>query len=67
MNGDYPLSLAKLMVLACGFVALILVTQLLFGWLWLRIGVIVVVLVLALAFRKKIVELLNPLVRKKTP
>lgn len=67
MNGDYPLSLTKLMVLACGFVALILVTQLMFGWLWLRIGVIVAVLILALAFHGRIVELLDPLVRKKNP
>lgn len=65
MNDDYPLSLSALMVLTCGFVALILLTQLLFGWLWLRIGLIAAALGLACIFHKKIGKLLNPLIASK--
>lgn len=62
MDGDHPLSPMKLMLLTCGFVALILISQLLFDWLLLRVGLLILMLVLSVVFYKKIIGALDPLV-----
>lgn len=65
MSGDYPLSLTSLMAFTIGCVFLILITQLLFGFLWLRVGIVVAALICLCAFHEKVFGLLNPLIKTK--
>ncbi len=65
MSGDYPLSLASLMTFTFGCVCLIVITQLLYGFLWLRVGVVVAALVCLCVFRERAFGLLDPLIKTK--
>ena len=65
MSGDYPLSLMSLMTFTIGCVCLILITQLLFGFLWLRVGIVVAAFVCLCVFHERAFGLLNPLIKTK--
>lgn len=65
MSGDYPLSLTSLMAFTIGCVCLILITQLIFGFLWLRVGIVVAALVCLCVFHERAFGLLDPLIKTK--